>query len=180
MSNQRHDQSEQGIADLRLWTHAKALAAVPYLRSVLASVREHWLEMQQFRREKERLDERPGRPDRATTIQRALAQRNAEAAAQQFDDAMHELLALDVYCMDPVQGQALIPFMQSGHLAWFVFGMFESEGLKEWRFHADPANKRRVLGQPVDRSVIDALFSERRFDFDGMEQGGNDAAHHHN
>lgn len=164
----------------RFWAHADAIRAVPYLRSVVASVREHWLTMQQARRELQLIDARPGRPSRETLLQRGMVQRDAQEAEKRVDEALSELLALDIYCLNPGLGQASIPFEQSGHLAWFIFDLFEPEGLKSWRFDGDPLTKRRVLGEPLDHNLIDALFSRGPRDLDGMGQGGTNAPHYGN
>jgi hypothetical protein len=51
-----------------------------------------------------------------------------------FNEALRELEALDVYCLDPAKGLALIPFRQGDDLAWFVFDLFAPQGLDGWRF----------------------------------------------
>jgi hypothetical protein len=74
MRKQRHEEAKE-TNKLRLWTHAEAVKVVPYLRSIVRSLREHWLEWQRVSLQVRRLDSRPGRPDRQALILRAEAVR---------------------------------------------------------------------------------------------------------
>ena len=141
------DQQRESSATQRLWTLEATLRAVPYLRAVVRSLREHWLQLQSARRQIERLDSRPGRPDRKTLIRRAAAVQELDQADRKLEETFDELKAIDVYCPDPVQGLALIPFGKGDELAWYVFDLFSPQGLEAWRFHGDPLEMRRPLGQ---------------------------------
>ncbi len=160
MRNQHHQEAEEAI-HLRLWTHAEAAKALPYLRSIVRSLREHWLEWQRVWLQVRRLDSRPGRPDRQALILRAEAAREAELAAGHFNEAIGELHALDVYCLDPVKGLALIPCRRGEDQAWFVFDLFTAQGLDGWRFHTDPLETRRQLADKLDPGLVDRVFSSR-------------------
>src|SRR5262249_32272729 len=131
----------------RLWTYEAALSAVPYLRAVVRSLREHWLHVQSARRQIERLDSRSGRPDRPTLIRRGSAVQELAPADVKLDDTFEELKAFDVFCLDPAQGLALTPFGKGDELAWYVFDLFSPQGLEAWRFHGDPPKMRRPLEQ---------------------------------
>jgi hypothetical protein len=146
MRKQR-DQQAESTSTLHLWTFEAAQKAVPYLRAVVRSLREHWLQMQSVRRQIERLDSRPGRPDRQTLIRRAVAVRELDQADLELAETFDELKAIDVYCFDPVQGLALIPFGKRDELAWYVFDLFAPQGLEAWRYHGDSLEKRRPLEQ---------------------------------
>jgi len=149
MKKQPKRESEQAVS-LRLWTYDEAIKALPYLRGVAQSLRDHWLEMQQAKSTVRQIDARPGRPDRRALIAREEADRQAERANDAFETAVNELLHLSVYCLDPIRGQALIPFRQGDELAWYVFDLFAPDGLESWRFHQDPVDTRRPLAeQPV-------------------------------
>jgi hypothetical protein len=158
MRRQRHREAEAAI-NLRLWTYAEAVKARPYLRSIVRSLREHWLESQRVRLQVRRLD---ARPDRQALILRAEAAREAERATDHFNEALRELEALDISCFDPAKGLALIPFRLGDDLAWFVFDLFVPQGLDAWRFHADPLETRRPLGEELDLGLVDHVFSSPR------------------
>ena len=130
---------------LRLWTHADAEKALPYVRSIMGSLREHWLDVHRAKRHLRRLDRKPGRPDRTALLDRAHAAQDSDLAADRFDESLRELMALDIYCVDPVEGLALIPFRKGEELAWFVFDLFVPERLLTWRLHNDPMETRRPL-----------------------------------
>jgi hypothetical protein len=134
------------VIQIRLWSFAEAVKALPYLRAVVGSLRERWLELQILRRQVERLDARPGRPNRQALITREETGQEADLRQREVEDALHELHALDVYCLDPAKGVALIPFRQGDELAWFVFDLFAPAGLEAWRLHDDPMESRRPLG----------------------------------
>ena len=141
------DQQREPSATQRLWTLEATLRAVPYLRAVGRSLREHWLHLQSARRQIEQLDSRPGRPDRQTLIRRAAAVQELDQADINLEETFDELKAIDVYCLDPAQGLALIPFGKGDELAWYVFDLFSPHGLEAWRFHGDPLEMRRPLKQ---------------------------------
>ena len=141
------DQRPEPSAAQRLWTYEAALSAVPYLRAVVRSLREHWLHVRSVRRQIRRLDSRPGRPDRQTLIRRAVAVKELDQAAVKLEETFDELKAIDVFCLDPVQGLALIPFGKGDELAWYVFDLFAPQGVEAWRLHGDPLETRRPLEQ---------------------------------
>src|SRR5438128_1592147 len=82
---------------LRLWTHAEAEKALPYVRSIMGSLREHWLDVHRAKQHLRRLDRKPGRPNRATLLDRADATQDSELAVDRFDESLRELMALDIY-----------------------------------------------------------------------------------
>lgn len=146
MSQQDQDYEEpQSSVALHLWSHAEVLTAVPYLRAVLRSLRDEWLEMRCTRERIRRIDSRSGRPNRLALIAREEARREAELAQRKVKETEEELLALDVFCLDPARGLALVPFLHASMPAWFVFDLFSPEGLDSWRLHSDPLDMRRPL-----------------------------------
>ena len=70
---------------------------------------------------------------------------------------LSELSRLDVYCIDPINGVAFIPFIQNDQLAWFVFDLFSDTMLDGWRFHEDPLNTRRPLTELDEPQATDSL-----------------------
>ena len=131
---------------IRVWTLEQARGALPYLSSVLRSLREHRLEAVTQHRNAERLAQRPGRPNRENLIAHAEAVKAADQADERFQEALAELEALDVFLIDPIAGQSLIPFAHEDNLAWYVYDAFDPEPLRFWRYHSDPLDTRRPLG----------------------------------
>jgi hypothetical protein len=165
--NTQRDREAKADADLRFWNYGEAVKARSYLRAILGSLREHALNLQSARMRLERLDSRPGRPDREILIQRADAAREVEQADRDFHETIHELNALDVYCVDPARGLAMIPFKKGNSLAWYVFDLFAPQELVGWRFHSDPMEARRPLAEQLDRRLVDQILSARIADDSG-------------
>jgi hypothetical protein len=139
---------------LQVWTRTQADAALPYITSVMRSLREHKLEAQAQQRRAAKLAGRPGRPDRGSLIAFEEARTAGQKQQEQFDTALHELHSLDVYCLDPLAGLALIPFVHDKQLAWFVYDLFAPEALHAWRFHSDPLEMRRPM-EELDKEPAD-------------------------
>jgi hypothetical protein len=80
-------------------------------------------------------------------ISQAAAVEELEQAVIRLEETFDELKAIDVHCIDPVNGLAMISFRMDDELAWYVFELFSPQGLEAWRFHGDPLETRRPLGQ---------------------------------
>ncbi len=130
---------------IQVWTYEQARGAVPYLTSVVRSLREHTLEALALRRQAQRLAARPGRPDRNDLIAQEEAERQARRAETQLQEAADELHALDVFSLDPVGGLALVPFVHDEQLAWYIFDLFDTQPFRFWRFQSDPDDTRRPV-----------------------------------
>ncbi len=143
---------------IQVWTHEQARAVLPYLASILRSLREYRLEWQYQQRRARQLAQRSGRPDRNTLISHQDALEAAQQAQDNFQAALEELHQLDVYCLDPIRGEALIPFVYANQLAWFVYDLFDDQPLRFWRYHSDALEMRRpiaeVLEGPTSETVI--------------------------
>ena len=132
---------------IRVWSLEQARAALPYLSSVVRSLREHRLEAVTQHRTAKRLAHSPGRPDRDSLIAHAEAVQAADQADERFRDTLAELEALDIFLLDPIAGQALIPFVHDENLAWYVYDAFDPEPLRFWRYHSDPLDARRPMAE---------------------------------
>jgi hypothetical protein len=135
---------------IQVWTYDQARQVLSYVASIMRSLRDYRLEAQQQRLAARRLAERPGRPDRSAILNHAEAVQAAAQAEEHFHHALDELHTLDIYCLDPVAGLALIPFAMGKRLAWFVFDLFDpSDPLRSWRYHQDPLEKRRPIAEAL-------------------------------
>ena len=130
---------------IQVWTLAQAKSAAPYLTSIVRSLREHALEGLACRRRLRHIDERPGRPDRDALITRQEAEADARRAEDRAAEDGAELAALDIQPLDPVHGQALVPFVHEEQLAWYVFDLFDPQPFRFWRFQSDPDDTRRPV-----------------------------------
>lgn len=130
---------------IRLWSRAQAEKVLPYLRSVMQSLRETWIQARSRWLETRRLANKPGRPGRDTILALEFADKETGRASDRLNEIVAELEAIDVFCLDPGRGLALVPFAQKDELAWLVFDLFSANGYESWRFHKDPLECRRPM-----------------------------------
>ncbi len=145
MKRNSRKKARSNVIRLRTWSHEQAQEARSYLASVVRSVREHFLEAIRGHNKVEDLLESKGKMTRDSIIALEEAKRDFEEARLRFEDAESELNRLDVYILDPVQGLALVPFVQDEKLAWFIYDLFDDEPLRFWRFQEDPLETRRPM-----------------------------------
>jgi hypothetical protein len=153
----KRKQKKRQLRMISLWNYPQAHKALPYLRSVTQSLRDHWLEAQNKRLEVERMSLRPGRRDRSAILAEEKAAEERTHAEDRFTDALNELMGIDVYLLDPVRGVAFIPFQKQDNLAWFVFDLFDGDDLKTWRLHEDPLETRRPIAEVLGDAAVNPV-----------------------
>lgn len=142
---------------VRAWTFPQAEKALPYITSVMRSLREHWLEGQRYEVDAKRLASEAGRPDRANLIAHEEAVREGQRAKDRFNEAYQELRNIEVFCLDPVQGVGVVPFVHHEKLAWLVYDLFEPEAYRHWRYHEDPLEERRPIAEISQGPMVDGI-----------------------
>src|SRR5262249_21698047 len=128
-----HKRTKQRANSLRVWMYAEARSVLPYITSVMGSLREHWLAAQGHDQRARRLGNLPGRPDRKRLLATQDETTAANVAKERFEIAAAELHELDVFCTDPIRGEAVIPFVHNDQLAWFIYDLFAPDDLRTWR-----------------------------------------------
>ena len=142
----RNRQSSKNQQTIQVWTLEQARSLLPYLTSIIDSMREARLESQAHASRAAKLEARHGRPKRDQILEIADEKAKAKEADERFHKAQEELQQLDVYCIPPVhQGLALIPFVNEDQLAWFIFDRFDPEPMRFWRYHLDPVDVKHPL-----------------------------------
>ncbi|MBY0527941.1 MAG: DUF2203 family protein [Gemmataceae bacterium] len=147
--NRNRNGSKRRRANIRVWSYDEARRAAPYIASVMGSLREHWLDVQTADRKTLQLNKQPGRPDRTRLVAHAEAARRADEARNRLEEAEEELTALDVFCIDPIRAEAVIPFVHDKQLAWYVFDRFDEDPIRAWRYHSDPLDTRRPIAEAL-------------------------------
>jgi len=147
MMNRRSRKARKCSQPSPTWTIDRALAAVPYIRTVLSSMREHGIDILVWEERVRRLNTQPGRPDRARLVAVQEAEQKLAMARECYQDSAAELEGVDVYCVDALEGQALLPFIHEDQLAWYLFDLFAKKPLGSWRLHSDPDETRRPLSE---------------------------------
>jgi hypothetical protein len=158
MKNKRK-KAQRPLQAIQVWTHAQALRALPYITSIMRSLRDHRLQFQQHQLRAQRLASRPGHRDRTTILAQEEATQEAQRCADAFNGAFEEMLELDVYCLDPVRGLALIPFAHENQLAWFIFDLFDNVPLRTWRYHEDALDMRRPIAEVLKEPLPDTRIA---------------------
>jgi hypothetical protein len=130
---------------IQVFTYAQARSVSPYVASIARTLRDDTVEALIHRRNLQRMEKQPGRPDRAALIAMQDLDRDARRAEEGARDAAAELQRMDVYPLDPVQGLVLVPFVHEEQLAWYVFDLFDEEPLRFWRFQTDSEDTRRPV-----------------------------------
>lgn len=132
-------------AQHQLWTYTRAQTASSYIRSVVAALREHFLAMQSASHRLRQLERQPGRPNRQALIRQQEVRQEMQQAQDQLDEASADLDSLNIFVLDPVQGQVLLPFVHNDQLAWYIFDLFDPKPLRFWRFQDDSLETRRPI-----------------------------------
>jgi hypothetical protein len=116
----------------------------------MQSIRENRIDAQRYELAARRLADCSGRPTRHDLIAREECRKDGQTATDRFEEALQELQDLGIYCLDPVRGEALVPFVQEQQLAWFVYDLFAEEPIRSWRFHTDSFDMRRPITTVTD------------------------------
>jgi hypothetical protein len=151
--NRNHKKAKQNEQTMRVWTYVQAKQALPFLASVVGSVRDHRIEALRHDLHARRLAKQPGRPDRKALIAHEEALRGARQANDRFQQALDELHDLGIYCLDPIRGEALVPFVREQQLAWFIYELFDQEPFRFWRYHTDALETRRPIAEALEGPV---------------------------
>ena len=127
--------SQSGSTDrrhrsLRVWTYAQARAVLPYVASIMRSLREHRLDFRRHRLAAKRLAAKPGRPRRDTLLAQEEAAREARRADADYQETLAELESLGIRCLDPIAGLAIFTVYQAGSRAEYVYDLFDSQPLR--------------------------------------------------
>src|SRR5579872_871217 len=146
MKKQR-DQGIEVVTTLKIWEYLDACKAVPYLRSLVQSLREGWLQLRQSQRAVERAQACPRRPNRDAFIQLEESQRDLLRAEAGLEEIVGEMILVSVYSIDSGAGLAVISFLYGELLVWYVFDLFDPEGFVGWRLHSNPLETRRPLAE---------------------------------
>jgi hypothetical protein len=165
MKKQSNATADETIA-LRLWTYTGAAKIVPYIHSLSQSLRDGWLELRRAQSQVRRLEARLERPDRDSLIQLEESQNDIKRAEARLEETIEEMLPLSAYCVDPAAGLVVVPTLSKETLAWFIFDLFDPQGLVGWRLHSDPLEMRRPLAEfeqqpPVPAATVSSSESAR-------------------
>jgi hypothetical protein len=153
----RRRKKSEHMRAIHLWEWNEVARAGPYLRSVSGTLREHWLDVLSAQRQLKRTEKEKAPAKRQQLLEQETRLDECQRAQGKFDDALEELNKVDVFLLDPVKGQALIPFRKEDDLAWYVFDHFAPDGLVGWRSHSDPIEECRPLASLSTAAANDVV-----------------------
>jgi hypothetical protein len=151
----RRERSKKRMRVMNLWNWSDVAKAVPYLHSIVGSLREHWLDVLSVQNKIDKAAALKGLPKRQQLIEEKVHQDERHTAQTKFEDALEELNQIDVFLLDPVRGLAMVPFRKEEDLAWYVFDHFTPAGVIGWRLHNDPIEKCRPLELIPDAAPVE-------------------------
>ena len=111
-------------------TYAQARAVLPYVASIMSSLREHRLDALRHHLAAKRLAAKPGRPRRDTLLAQEEAAGAAQRADAEYQETLAELESLGIRCLDPIAGLAIFTVDQGKSLAEYVYDLFDSQPLR--------------------------------------------------
>jgi len=115
---------------LRVRTCAQARTVLPYVASILRSLREHRLDLLRHRLSAQRLAGKPGRSRRDTPLAQEEAAREEGRADAEYQKTLAELKSLGIRCLDSVAGLAIFTVYQDGYLRKYVYDLFDLQPLR--------------------------------------------------
>ena len=125
----------------RFWTRAEARAVVPYVTSIMRSLREHRLDYFRHHLAAKRLAGKPGRPRRDTLLAQEEAARASGRADAKYHQTLAELNSLGFRLLDSVAGLAVFNVYLDEFVTEYVYDLFDSQPI---RF---PGQRERGRGQ---------------------------------
>jgi hypothetical protein len=111
-------------------TYAQARAVLPYVASIMRSLREHRLDFLSRRRCLKRLTSQPGRPRRDALLAQEDAARGAVQADAEYQRTLAELESLGIRCIDSVAGLAIFTLYHDGYVREYVYDLFDLQPLR--------------------------------------------------
>lgn len=134
---------------LQLWTLDRAKAAVPLIKSIVTSLRDHVLHAEAGHNVLQKINQIPGRPTRNVLIEQEEARNSLARAEKLIEECSEELDTLNIFALNPLLGQVLLPFVHEEQLAWYIFDLFDPAPLRFWRLQEDSLETRRPLDDKV-------------------------------
>ena len=114
-----------------VWTYAQAQAMLPYVASIMRSLRELRLDALRHHLAAKRFAGKPGRPRRDTLLAQEEAARQASRADAEYQKTLAELHSLGFRCLDAVAGLAIVTVYQNGDITECLYDLFDQRSDRE-------------------------------------------------
>lgn len=137
----------RGMVQLNPWTLLRARSATPYLRQVVASLREAYLEHRASAQRVEKLEHRHGRQTTTLLVDIDDSKKLRHDSHERIVEAVSELATLGAVPGPMHQGIAFLPVVNNKRLAWLIVDIFDDATLSGWRWHGEPESIKRPISE---------------------------------
>ncbi len=132
---------------LHPWTLARARSASGYLRQVLGSLREAWLDHAAAAHRIKKLDQRHGKANTKLLLELEEQKSNLQSHYQRIVEAVTEMAAIGAVPGPMHQGIGFLPVVNNQRLAWLIVDLFDEATLAGWRWHGEPEDIKRPISE---------------------------------
>lgn len=132
---------------LHPWTLERARSAGAYLRQVLGSLREAYLDHAAAAHRLNKLEHRHGKADTKLLLDIEAQKTNLEAHHKRIVEAVTEMAAIGAVPGPMFQGIAFLPVVNNKRLAWLIVDLFDDATLAGWRWHGEPESVKRPISE---------------------------------
>jgi len=142
IKNASHD-----MIRLNPWTLERARSASAYLRQVLGSLREAYLDHAAAAHRLNKLEHRHGKADTKFLMEMDTQRNNLETHHNRIVEAVTEMAAIGAVPGPMHQGIAFLPVVNSKRLAWLIVDLFDEATLAGWRWHGESESVKRPISE---------------------------------
>jgi len=135
------------MVQLNPWTLSRARSATIYLKQVLTSLREAYLDHRSASHRLEKLEHKHGRPNTATLVAIEDSKRSCGETHDRIVEAVTELASMGAVPGPMHQGIAFLPVVNNHRLAWLIVDIFDDSVLSGWRWHGEPEGIKRPISE---------------------------------
>ena len=132
---------------LNPWTLERARSAGRYLRQVLGSLREAYLDHAAAAHRLNKLEHRHGKADTKILLDMDAQKTSLETHHNRIVEAVTEMAAIGAVPGPMHQGIAFLPVVNNKRLAWLIVDLFDDATLAGWRWHGEPESVKHPISE---------------------------------
>ncbi len=146
MKQPQHSPSRDMIR-LHPWTLARARSASQYLRQVLGSLRDAFLDHAAAGHRIQKLEHRHGKANTKILLELVDQKANLQSHYLRIVEAVTEMAAIGAVPGPMHQGIGFLPVVNNQRLAWLIVDLFDEATLAGWRWHGEPEDIKRPIAE---------------------------------
>ncbi len=132
---------------LNPWTLERARLAGRYLRQVLGSLREAYLDHAAAAHRLNKLEHRHGKADTKILLDMEAQKTSLESNHNRIVEAVSEMAAIGAVPGPMHKGIAFLPVVNNKRLAWLIVDLFDESTLAGWRWHGEPESVKHPISE---------------------------------